>query len=100
MSTPFYNIEQIKYANKERGQHFFSRSTLRFFRSRIGSKVHRGPGGIYFITSEQFDERSARLYTVRRFDPMSAAVDTVGDFQQYTCARHAHSEASRLAESI
>ena len=100
MNTSFYSIEQIKHANKERGQHFFSRGTLRFFHSRIGSKVHRGPGGIYFVTSEQFDERSPRLYTVRRFEPVSAEVDTVGEFQQYACARHAHSEAARLAESI
>ena len=100
MNTSFYSIEQIKYANKERGQHFFSRGALRFFHSRIGRKVHRGPGGIYFVSSEQFDERSPRLYTVRRFDLVSAAVDTVGEFQQYACARHAHSEAARLAESI
>jgi hypothetical protein len=97
MATPFYTIEQIKYANRERGQHFFSRGALRFSRSRISSKVHRGPGGIFFTTSEQFDERSPRLYTVSRFDPASGAVDTAGNFQEHATARHAHAEAARLA---
>ena len=31
----FHDIDDIKCANRNAGQHFFDRDTLRFFRSRI-----------------------------------------------------------------
>ncbi|GAB3843207.1 DUF7447 family protein [Hymenobacter jeollabukensis] len=95
-----YDLALIKAANHKHGGHFFSPGALRFFRSRVSEKVHQGPGGIYFVTSEQFDERSPRLYTVRRFCPTSRGVDTVGEFQQHATSRQAHAEAARLAVQV
>ena len=60
--------------------HFFDADTKRFFRSRIGETVY---GGRYFITSEQFDSRSPRLYTVREVSADGQNITTVGDFQQH-----------------
>lgn len=96
MSTS-YDLALIKAAHQNHGGHFFSAGALRFFRSRISEKVHQGPGGIYFVTSEQFDECSPRLYTVRHFQPISCGIDTVGQFQQHATGRPAHAEAARLA---
>ena len=100
MSSPCYDLALIKTANQQHGGHFFSAGALRFFRSRVSEKVHQGPGGVYFVTSEQFDARSPRRYTVRRFDPGSRGIDTVGKFQQHATSRQAHAAAARLATAV
>lgn len=92
-----YDLALIKAANRNHGGYFFSPDSMRFFRSRVSEKVHQGPGGIYFVTSEQFDDRSPRLYTVRCFDPTSRGIDTAGGFQAHATSRQAHAEAARLA---
>ena len=71
-------LEEIKRINAEKGFYFFSPASMRFFRSRIAPGVHEGPGGVYFVTSEQFEfrgERHARKYTVTRFDPETGRTD-------------------------
>lgn len=92
-------IEEIKQANSRAGFHFFDTSTLRFFRSRVGEKCYEGPGGIYFVTSEQwvhFDgSKEPRRYTVRRFH-LDGKIDTVGEFNKLTKFK-ANWEAARLA---
>ena len=75
----FDSIAAIKLANRSRGRHFFEPRTMRFFRSRIGRTVY---GGSYFVTSEQFDDRTPRRYTIRRASP-DGAIDDVGGFQAY-----------------
>ena len=59
-------IEEIKTNNAREGMHFFSPSTLRFFRSKVGRTVY---GERLFITSEQFVSSTGvadrRKYTVR-----------------------------------
>lgn len=74
-----YNtISEIKAHNKQIGNHFFDRSTMAFFNSRILTRVFRG---IYFVTSEQFDENSPRLYTIRAC--LNGSIETVGKFQGF-----------------
>jgi len=94
MSYP--TIAAIKAANAAAGQFFFSPDTMRFFRSKIESRSVIG--GRYFITSEQFDFRSPRLYTVRRAND-DATIDTVGEFQQYDSFRAAQVAARAAAEA-
>ena len=80
--------------------HFFEPQAKRFFRSRIGSNVYQGPGGIYFVTSEQFigsnGYRAERMFTVRQFrqwreirekdgrEVSCVSIDTVGQFNSLT----------------
>jgi hypothetical protein len=90
--THYTSMTQVKNANAQAGQHFFDASTLRFFRSRIGSRIL---GGCLFITSEQFDYGYPRLYTIRKTLP-NGHIDTVGEFQQYAT----HGQASRAAERL
>ena len=90
-------IEQIKATNAAKGYHWFEASTLRFFLSRIGRTVYEGPGGIYFVSSEQFEassgERAPRRYTVRSFNPETGNINTVGQFNQLS-----RGQAVRLAK--
>jgi NADPH-dependent ferric siderophore reductase len=94
----FTNIYQIKQLARDCGNHFFDPDSMRFFDSRILSRVY---GGRYFVTSEQFHGTTGsepRRYTVRivtyengRFD-----IDTVGEFQQHETAKQAQRVAERL----
>jgi hypothetical protein len=95
-----WNITAIKAANKANGGHWFERSTLRFFNSRILAKVYQGPGGIYFVSSEQFvgsQGAAPRKFTVRQFDPKTGDVDTVGEFNELTMSE-AKAGAKALAK--
>lgn len=75
----FWDMNEVRRANKDRGHHWFEPSTLRFFRSRVGDTLY---GGRYFVSSEQFDDGYPRLYTVR--EAMSdGSIETVGEFQEY-----------------
>ena len=90
-------IEEIKAANAAAGQHFFEPATLHFFRSRVSSRVHAGPGGIFIVTSEQYVSRHGshpRKYTVREFLPTTSTFRTVGEFQQYRSGVSAHNAAA------
>jgi hypothetical protein len=98
------NIEDIKRANSEAGYHWFSPETLRFFDSRIGETVYgvwngsgsdRKPGGQYFITSERQGHEYPRLYSVRRYNPETHGVDTIGNFGEYRTSQGAAKRAIR-----
>ena len=84
------------------GRHFFDASSMRFFRSRLPQFAYSGPGGIYFVTSEQFvsgSYRKPRRYTVRKLTPHSGeqrgSVDTIGEFN--VLSRY---EANKLAAQL
>lgn len=61
----FWTMAQVKEANKANGQYFFSRDTMRFFASKVESKLYYTTQ--CFITSEKkcFDDYT-RVYSVRQ----------------------------------
>lgn len=82
-----WTIADIKAANRAIGGHFFDRDTIRFFASRVLDTVYEGPGGVFFVTSEQFrgsTHTEPRNYTVRKFDPETGSVDTMSGFNNLT----------------
>ena len=87
----FETIGQIKQANEAIGHHWFEPGAMRFFRSRIGQTVY---GGRFFVTSEQFDYRSPRLYTVRRAND-DGSIGTASDFQQFETSAQARAWIAR-----
>lgn len=95
-------LDQIKRAAASAGSHWFEKSTLRFFSSRISSHVYSVPGGALFVSSEQFQgfgtEAGPRLYSVRSCT-FKGSIDTVGGFQQHESSKAAHKEALRLVMS-
>ena len=81
----FGTMADVKEANRAIGHHWFEPSSMRFFRSRVGQTLY---GGRYFISSEQFDDQSPRLYTVREVKP-DGSIGTVGQFQGHRSRDHA-----------
>lgn len=95
----WWTMSKIRAADREAGRHFFSPGTMRFFKSRIHSRVYQGNGGIYFVTSEQ-GPHGPRLFTVRRFIPEPVDIRTWPDyngFQKFYSRGAAHNAAARAA---
>ena len=97
----FVSMYDLRGAVAESGSHFFDRDTLRFFRSRIGSKLY---GGRLFVTSEQAGDDSPRRYTIRMvrqyLDRPMLDVTKVGGFQHFRTYDAAHSTARRLGQQL
>jgi len=91
------NITEIKRANKANGGHWFEPATMRFFNSRVESRVYEGPGGVYFVTSERRERDMPKRYSVRVFDPSTGDIDTVGEFQAFDNLAEVRANARALA---
>lgn len=94
---PAQSLAEIRARNAAIGHHFFEPSAMRFFRSRCSGAVYPGTRSTWFVTSEQFDSDSPRLYSVR-VQQIDGTIDTVGEFQQYATSREARAVAARLAK--
>lgn len=98
-----YTIEDIKAANKAAGLYYFEPDTMRFFKSRVSSRVYQGPGGVFMVTSEQFSDfegnTAERRYTVRQFFPDSGKVCNVDScpFNKWSSGQ-SHRHAAKLAK--
>jgi len=75
-----YTIEDIKRNNKKAGFHFFCKETMRFFNSKIETGLYKDNT---FITSEQFDYKSSRVYTIRKAVDVGESIKTIGEFGQF-----------------
>ena len=91
----FKTIKEIKDANEEVGRYFFEKDTMRFFRSII--ETRKPIAGSYFITSEQFDNNSPRLYTIRQAES-DGGINTIGDFQEYKTKEDAKKAINELTK--
>jgi hypothetical protein len=98
--TTRWTISQIMAANKRNGYHFFEPGAMRFFNSHVMRYVYNGKGGVYFITSEQFDWNSPRLYTIRQFHPETGNVDTASEFQEFRTLEDARTRTKELARAV
>jgi hypothetical protein len=65
--TTFRTIDDVKWANRAAGLHFFDGGGMRYFDIRISGQLY---GGCYFVTSERPSPwpgwPNARMYTVRQ----------------------------------
>jgi len=80
----YATMTDVITANSQVGGHWFEKSTMRFFNTRIESRLIAGHR---FITSEKGPDE-VRRYTVREALP-DGSIDTVGEFQQYETLREA-----------
>ena len=73
--------------NGDKGQHFFSSDTMKFFNSKIESKLLDGR---LFITSEKkcFNDYT-RVYSVRRFKLKNGHIEKVSEFGEFGSKREA-----------
>ena len=81
--TRAWSIGAIREANRAAGRYFFEPDTMRFFASKVLSHVYQGDGGVFFVTSER-RAGGSRKYSVRRFNPATSDVTTVGGFNDLT----------------
>jgi len=88
----FKNLAAVKAKNKAIGNYWFTKKTMSFFKSRIESGLIKG---MYFITSEQIDERFERLYSVRKAMP-DGEIQTIGGFQGYKTKEAAKAAITKL----
>ena len=97
---PFFNetgIYDISDLERKHVGHFFSKDAMKFFSSRVVDEVFPSRGKVYFITSEKFDYKSPRLFTVRVLDLESRRIDTIGEFQAYETRTQALTAALNCA---
>jgi len=95
-SLSFRTINQIQSFHESKGMYFFSEDSKRFFSSRIHSDVY---GGCVFVTSEKFDWKSPRLFSVRMITE-SGSIKTIGGFQGFDTRSKAHTFAKNYAQNI
>ena len=94
-TMPFHwEMFQLIRHNTYAGNHFFKPFNMRFFNSRYqGVPPYKGR---VFVTSEKFDWKSPRYYTVRCIRP-DGGIDTIGEFQGFSTRYDAHSFAKAYA---
>jgi hypothetical protein len=95
--TQYTSINQIISEAKAAGSHFFDESTLRFFSSRIHSKIY---GGCYFITSEcdTYRDTNPRYYTIRKYEG-GLKVETASNFCEFETRAQAISAVKKLIKT-
>lgn len=91
----WHSMRRLREANADAGKFFFSRGAMRFFNTRIETKVI---GGWYFVTSEQYSDETPRLFTVRKANEDGSEIDTIGEFQAYETKADAKSAIARLVD--
>jgi hypothetical protein len=94
----YANIADVKQANKAIGGSWFAPSTMQFFGTRIESKLMTRTisGRQVFVTSEQLNNDSPRLFTIREALP-GGSIKTVGEFQQYPNLSDARAAVRQLS---
>ena len=87
-------ITGMKELNKEAGQHWFDKDTMRFF----DSKIEAGPNKKdIFITSETIGTRTCqRGYSLRQFDRETGKVETIGEMNDYSTLKEAREARKQL----
>lgn len=91
------SIDEIKRRNAKAGKFWFSPDTMRFFSSIVYDETFDlVDGGALFVTSERFSLEQKRQFTVRRFLPLTAGIDTVGDMMAFATKQ----EANRMAKAL
>jgi len=73
---PFKSMTDIRHSHPG---NWFDKGTMQWFNSRIESKVIYGR---FFISSEQYDDETPRLYTIR-YATDQGDIETLGEFQDY-----------------
>lgn len=75
----YADIADVIAANRQIGNHWFDRDTMRFFKTKIVSRLIAGKR---FVTSERGPHDARARFTIREARP-DGTIDTVGKFQAY-----------------
>ena len=83
MKLPIHVLIREYYEIKP-GGHWFSKDTMRFFKSRLPDYAYLKGNNAYFITSESDFSGSNRLYSIREFNRNTGQIETIGEFNSMT----------------
>ncbi len=92
------DIHEVQLNHESAGGHWFSPETKRFFASKIDSKLHTGPGGQYFASSEK-PPGGQRAYTVRKVEKNGLDIQTHGEFMEHPTLGRARTAAKNAANT-
>jgi hypothetical protein len=84
-------MADVRAANKVIGHYWFDRSSMKFFKTRIMSRLI---GGKYFITRETAPSNQTR-FSVRRAND-DGSINTVGEFHSYLFREDAKDAINQL----
>lgn len=97
---PFYMVTDIYSADdiqRKHCGHWFSKDTMRFFKSKVIQDVFPTDSGrVYFVSSEQ-GPNGVRSFSVRCFMIVTDQIETVGEFQGYSTRTQALTAALNCA---
>lgn len=82
---PFYMLNDIFSVNdieRKYSGYWFSKDSMRFFKSKVIQDVFPVKGKLFFVSSEQ-NGSDKRKFTVRCFDIKANDIKTIGEFQGY-----------------
>jgi hypothetical protein len=97
--SEIYSNEQLKQFARQEESHYFDADTMRFFNSHLLPGFHHTEKGLIFITSEKFDYKSPRLYSVRIMRD-NGRVDNVSEFQEFSYPYQARAFAKEQARLL
>jgi len=89
-----YSMDEAITVYEDQGGHWFTPGARRFFRSFWGSFNWETRT---FVSSEQFDYTSPRLYSIRQFDAGFKSIDTISSFQEFDTRAQAIAAQKRHA---
>lgn len=78
-----------RHYERHNGGHWFEPQAMRFFGTRFGM-TYEGPGGVFFVTTERQSKGllgppvPGRKASVRRYNPETLDISTVGKFHSLT----------------
>ena len=95
----YMTIEDIALTNKQNGYHFFDKSTMKFFKSRILSSYNNTSKRVVFITSE-INPSGKKAFTVRVADKKKGLIRTVGNFHSISSKARAEKALRRITNLL
>ena len=96
MRRHYQTIKDIKLHNEESGYYYFSEGAMKFFNSRVAETLF-GKHRNIFITSEKFDDDTARFYSVHLINE-EGQVECLSEFQEFSNIKSAKRFAEKIAE--
>ena len=94
----YMTVDDIAIVNKQNGQHFFDKATLKFFNSRILS-ANNTARYVVFITSEVCPA-GYKFFTIRVAKKKNGAIRTIGQFHTIPTKARAEKALRRITNLL
>lgn len=89
------SMYEIKKKNQEIGHHWFSKDTMKFFKTKIPNDALKKGDYAYFITSETNPSGETK-YSIRKANLKTGVIDTEGEFFKFKSEEEAKNEMYKI----